>query len=406
MANVDAAQKLRELADTQASLRRLAVLIASGAAPETVFAAVTEEALRHFGGGTARTIRYELDGSATLVANQGTIGPHVRVGERWEGYPATGLTATVRDTGRAARVDNYRDVTGGEPYWREGLSSAVGMPIHVNGRLWGMIAVGSGSGPLPPDTEQRMTEFTDLLATAVASAQSRAELIASRARIVAASDEARRRIERDLHDGAQQRLIGLALRLRTAAEASAQADDARTEISNVATELVEVIDDLREMSRGIHPAILSEKGLLPALRDLARRSAVAVDVHVRLDGRLPEPIEVGAYYVVCETLANVAKHARASVVEVDAEISADTLHLRVRDDGIGGAQPAGGSGLTGLRDRVEALGGTFALHSPAGRGTTIWCELPTTLGPRIPGLAFHSVNEATPPNPDSRPGNY
>jgi len=405
MANVEAAQKLRELADTQASLRRLAVLIASGAAPETVFAAVTEEALRHFGGGTARTIRYELDGSATLVANQGTIGPHVRVGERWEGYPATGLTATVRHTGRAARVDDYRDVTGGEPYWREGLSSAVGMPIHVNGRLWGMIAVGSGSGPLPPDTEQRMTEFTDLLATAVASAQSRAELIASRARIVAASDEARRRIERDLHDGAQQRLIGLVLRLRTAAEASAQADDARTEISNVATELVEVIDDLREMSRGIHPAILSEKGLLPALRDLARRSAVAVDVHVRLDGRLPEPIEVGAYYVVCETLANVAKHARASVVEVDAEISADTLHLRVRDDGIGGAQPAGGSGLTGLRDRVEALGGTFALHSPAGRGTTIWCELPTTLGPRIPGLAFHSVNEAI-PNPDSGPGNF
>ncbi len=362
MANVEAAQKLRELADTQASLRRLAVLIASGAAPETVFAAVTEEALRHFGGGTARTIRYELDGSATLVANQGTTGPHVRVGERWEEYPATGLTATVLRTGRAARVDDYRDVTGGEPYWREGLSSAVGMPIHVNGRLWGMIAVGSGCGPLPPDTEQRMTELTDLLATAVASAQSRAELSASRARIVAASDEARRRIERDLHDGAQQRLIGLVLRLRTAAEASVQADDARTEIANVATELLEVIDDLREMSRGIHPAILSEKGLLPALRDLARRSAVAVDVHVRL--------------------------------------------VRVRDDGVGGAQPAGGSGLTGLRDRVEALGGTFALHSPAGRGTTIWCELPTTLGPGIPGLAFHSVNEATPRNPDSRPGNF
>jgi signal transduction histidine kinase len=388
MANVEAAQKLHELADTQASLRRLAVLIASGAAPETVFAAVTKEALRHFGGGTARTIRYELDGSATLVANEGTTGPHVRVGERWEGYPATGLTATVRRTGRAARVDNYRDVTGGEPYWQEGLRSAVGMPIHVNGRLWGMIAVGSGCGPLPPDTEQRMTEFTDLLATAVASAQSRAELIASRARIVAASDEARRRIERDLHDGAQQRLIGLALRLRTAAETSAQADDARTEITNVATELLDVIDDLREISRGIHPAILSNKGLLPALRDLARRSAVPVEVHVQLDGRLPEPIEVAAYYVVCETLANVVKHARASVVEVDAEISADMLRLCVRDDGIGGAQPARGSGFTGLRDRVEALGGTFTLHSPVGGGTTIRCELPTTLGRGYPDSHF------------------
>jgi signal transduction histidine kinase len=387
MANVEA-QKLRELADTQASLRRLAVLIASGAAPETVFAAVTKEALRHFGGGTARTIRYELDGSATLVANEGTTGPHVRVGERWEGYPATGLTATVRRTGRAARVDDYHDVTGGEPYWREGLRSAVGMPIHVNGRLWGMIAVGSGCGPLPPDTEQRMTEFTDLLATAVASAQNRAELMASRARIVAASDEARRRIERDLHDGAQQRLIGLAFRLRTAAETSAQSDDARIEITNVATELLDVIDDLREMSRGIHPAILSKRGLLPALRDLARRSAVPVDLRVRLDGRLPEPIEVGAYYVVGETLANVAKHARASVVEVDAEISADTLRLRVNDDGIGGAQPARGSGLIGLRDRVEALGGTFALHSPVGCGTTICCEFPTTLSRGYPDSHF------------------
>src|SRR5258705_1303360 len=130
MANVGPAQKLRELADRQASWRRLGVLTASGAAPETVFAAVTEEALRHFGGGTARTIRYELDGSVTLVANQGTTGPHVRVGERWEEYPATGLTATVLRTGRAARVDDYRDVTGGEPYWRVGLRPALGEPIR------------------------------------------------------------------------------------------------------------------------------------------------------------------------------------------------------------------------------------------------------------------------------------
>src|SRR5258707_13495306 len=150
MANVEAAQKLRELADTQASLRRLAVLIASGAAPETVFAAVTEEALRHFGGGTARTIRYELDGSTTLVANQGTTGPHVGVGERWEEYPATGLTATVRRTGRAARVDDYRDVTGGEPYWRGGLGSAGGRARHRNGRRWGMMGGGTGGGPVPP----------------------------------------------------------------------------------------------------------------------------------------------------------------------------------------------------------------------------------------------------------------
>src|SRR5258708_12468457 len=155
MADVGAAQKLRELADTQASLRRLAVLIASGAAPETVFAAVTEEALRHFGGGTARTIRYELDGSATLVANQGTIGPHVRVGERWEGYPATGLTATVRHTGRAARVDDYRDVTGGEPYWRGGPGPPAGVPSPPTPPPSAINPLASRGPPSPPHSPPR-----------------------------------------------------------------------------------------------------------------------------------------------------------------------------------------------------------------------------------------------------------
>ncbi len=167
-------------AHTQAALRRLATLVARGEPPEAVFAAATSEALRYFGGGTARMIRYETDGTATLLANEGTTGPHVRVGEHWEGYPPTGLTATVRRTGQAARVDDYRDVPGGEPYLREGLRSAVALPIHVDGRLWGAIAVGSGQGPLPPDTEHRMTEFTDLVATAVANAQNRAALEASR----------------------------------------------------------------------------------------------------------------------------------------------------------------------------------------------------------------------------------
>jgi signal transduction histidine kinase len=376
IANAQAEQKLRELVDTQASLRRLAMLVARGEAPEAVFAAVTKEVLRHFGSGTARMIRFELDGTATLVANEGTTGPHVRVGQRWEGYPSTGLTATVLRTGRAARVDDYLDIPGGEPYLGEGLRSAAAMPVHVHGRLWGLIAVGSGQGPLPPDTEQRMTEFTDLVATAIANAQSRAELMASRARIVAASDEARRHIERDLHDGAQQRLVALALRLRSAAAAAAEHGEIRTEITDVAAELNGVLDDLREISRGIHPAILSEAGLRPALRALGRRSAIPVDMQVRVDGRLPEPVEVGAYYVVSEMLANAAKHARASVVEVNAEASGGTLRLRVRDDGIGGADPVRGSGLLGLKDRIEALGGTLFLHSPVGSGTTVSCELP------------------------------
>ena len=384
IANAEAEQRLRELADTQASLRLLAMLVARGESPEAVFAAVTREALRHFGNGTARMIRFELDGTATLVANEGTTAPHVRVGKHWEGYPPTGLTATVLRTGRAARVDDYGDIPGGEPYLAEGLRSAVAMPVHVHGRLWGMIAVGSGQGPLPHDTEQRMTEFTELVATAVANAQSRAELMTSRARIVAASDEARRRIERDLHDGAQQRLVALALRLRMAAEPSTERGEPRTEMADVAAELMGVIDDLREISRGIHPAILSKAGLRPALRALGRHSVVPVELDVRVDGRLSEPVEVGVYYVVSEMLANAEKHARASVVEVGAETSGGTLRVRVRDDGIGGADPVRGSGLLGLKDRIEALGGTFSVHSPVGRGTTVTCELPVTVGSEYP----------------------
>jgi signal transduction histidine kinase len=384
IANAEAEQRLRELADTQASLRRLAMLVARGESPGAVFAAVTRETLRHFGNDTARMIRFELDGTATLVANEGTTASHVRVGRRWEGYPATGLTATVLRTGQAARVDDYRDIPGGEPYLAEGLRSAVAMPVHVYGRLWGMIAVGSGQGPLPPDTEQRMTEFTELVATAVANAQSRAELMTSRARIVAASDEARRRIERDLHDGAQQRLLTLALKLRMAAEPSTERGEPRTEMADAAAELMGVIDDLREISRGIHPAILSKAGLRPALRALGRRSVVPVELDVRVDGRFSEPVEVGIYYVVSEMLANAEKHARASVVEVSAEAADGMLRVRVRDDGIGGADPVRGSGLLGLKDRIEALGGTFSVHSPVGRGTTVTCEVPVTADPDYP----------------------
>jgi signal transduction histidine kinase len=376
-----AEQELRELADTQAALRRLATLVARGAPPEVVFAGATREALRHSGNGTARMIRFELDGTATLVANEGETTPDVRVGERWVGYPPNGLTATVRRTGRAARVDDYSALEGGEATLHEGIRSAVAVPIHVDGRLWGMLAV--GPGPLPPHLERRLAEFTHLVATAVANAQNRAELITSRARIVAASDQARRRIERDLHDGAQQSLLTLALRLRWLAPPSDD-DEVSAEITDVAAGLMDVIDELREICRGIHPAILSSAGLRPALRALGRRSAVPVDMDVRIEGRLPEPVEVGAYYVISEMLTNAAKHAHASSVEVDAEASGGTLRLRVSDDGVGGADPSRGSGLVGLKDRIEALGGTFFLHSPAGGGTTVRCELPVAAGAEQP----------------------
>ena len=376
IANAEAEERLRLLADTQAALRRLAMLVAQGEPPEVVFIAVTKEVLRHFGGGTARMIRYEPDGGATLIANEGTSGPHVRLGMRWEGYPANGLTETVRRTGRPARVDDYDGVPGGEPYLREGLRSAVGMPILVNGRLWGMIAVGSGQGALPAGVEQRMMEFTDLVGTAIANAQSRAELMSSRARVVAAFDEARRRIERDLHDGAQQSLVALGLKLRSAAVGPLDSEETRREFTEAADGLMRLNDELREMSRGIHPAILSEAGLRPALGSLGRRMSIPVDLDVRVDERLPEPVEVAAYYFVSEMLTNAVKHARASTVQVAADVADGLLRIRVCDDGVGGADPTRGTGLVGLKDRVEAIGGTFAVHSPRGRGTTVRCGLP------------------------------
>ena len=202
----------------------------------------------------------------------------------------------------------------------------------------------------------------------MANAHSRAELISSRARIVAAADEARRRIERDLHDGAQQRLVALALRLRSASLENDHQQGVRDEVAAVAADIMVVIDELRELSRGIHPAVLSDSGLRPALRALARRSPVPVELDLRIDGRLPQPVEIGAYYVVSEALTNAVKHGGASLVEVGAGAADGVFRLRIRDDGVGGADPARGSGLLGLKDRIEALGGTFELVSRLARG--------------------------------------
>src|SRR5580704_13533513 len=264
--------------------------------------------------------------------------------------------------GRRGRVER-RGGPGRRRPARAGHPVDGGQPDHRRGPIVGR--------------RDRMADFTELAATAVGNAESRAELTASRARIVAAADQTRRRIERDLHDGTQQRLVSLGLELRLA-QSMVPADqrELEAEIGKVADELTGVVEDLREIARGIHPAILSEGGLGPALRTLARRAAVAVELEIAAIGRLPEPVEVAAYYVISETLTNATRHARASVVAVDAEASGGTLRLCVRDDGIGGADPLRGSGLTGLKDRIEALGGTFSVHSPAGGGTTVSCELP------------------------------
>jgi signal transduction histidine kinase len=260
---------------------------------------------------------------------------------------------------------------------RLGVVSTVVSPIVVQGRLWGAMTVSSTDGLLPVDMEGRLENFTDLVATAIANADSRAELAASRRRIVAASDDARRRIERDLHDGTQQRLVSLGLAVRAAeAHIATAAADVRAELARIATGLADAIDDLQELSRGIHPAILAQGGLGPALRTLARRSAIPVELDVTTDARFPEPIEVAAYYVVSEALANATKHAQASQIQVSLAVSDGRLLLSIRDNGVGGANPARGSGLVGLTDRVEALSGSLQLRSRVGAGTHITAELP------------------------------
>ena len=367
------------LAEEQAALRRVATLVAQSTAPAEVFEAVTREVGLRSGADLARMERYEADGTVTGVARWGREGDPLAVGTR---IPLEGVSiaALVRPTGRPVRVDSFSQASGpiAEEARALGIRSSVGCPIVVGGRLWGVIAASSRRGsPFPPDTESQMAEFTELVATAIANAESRSALAASRARVVAAADETRRRIERDLHDGIQQRLVSLGLELRMAqSEVAAVAPALGQELSRVAEELKGAIDDLREVSQGIHPAALSEGGLGPALRTLARRSAVPVDLELGAEDRLPEPVEVAAYYVISEALTNTAKHARASHARVAVQQRDGVLWLSVGDDGVGGAEPARGSGLIGLRDRVEALGGSIQVTSRSGEGTVIAVELP------------------------------
>jgi signal transduction histidine kinase len=360
-------------------LRRVATLVARGTRPEEVFAAVVEEVGQLLPVEYAGMSRYESDGTVTAIADWGRAGEIIPTGSRRR-VGGKNLGTIVAQTGRSVRIDGNADSSGplGLAARKIGIRSAVGTPIIVEGRLWGMIAAGSsGEQPLPADTEARLANFTELLATAIANAESRADLAASRARIVAAADDARRRIERDLHDGTQQQLVSLGLKVRAAQAAlPPHLGQLERELSCIAEGLASMFDQLREISHGIHPAILSEKGLKPALRALARRSAVPVELDLHAERRLPDHVEVAAYYVVSEALTNVAKHAHAFVVHVELEAHDAILRLAITDDGIGGADPGRGSGLVGLSDRIAALGGTLQVASPAGDGTTLRIEVP------------------------------
>ena len=374
--------ELRLLAGEQAALRRVATLVARRVAPFELFGVVAAEVGGLLVADATWLFRYESDGTFTVVAADGArAASRLPIGAGLPLVDGT-LLATVTQTSRAARMDDHTEGSSQIAATASdlGIRSLVGAPIVVDDRVWGVMALAWGRAELPPPgIEDRLTEFTELVATAIANADSRAQLAASRARVVAAGDESRRRIERDLHDGTQQRLVSLGLELR-AAEATVPSElpALRRQIAHAATGLAGAVEDLQEIARGIHPAILSKGGLGPALRTLARRSAVPVELAMSPDRRLHERAEAASYYVVAEALANTAKHAGASVVRISADFEeeAGLVRLSIRDDGVGGADPDRGSGLVGLRDRVEALGGTVAMASPPGEGTSLVVEIP------------------------------
>jgi signal transduction histidine kinase len=369
--------ELSRLADEHAALRRVASLVAGGAAPERVFAAVTEEVAGLLPVDFTVLNRYELGGSVTVVAGWQRSGGIVPVGTRLV-LEDTTLSRLVSERGRPAKLDSLVDTPGplAAAAREAGCRSGVASPIIVDGRLWGVMIAACRRRP-PRDIETHLADFTELVATAIANAESRAELAASRARVVAAADESRRRIERDLHDGTQQRLVSLGLELRaTEASVPPELTEVKEQLARFALGLSTVVTDLQDISRGIHPAILSKGGLAPAIKMLARRSAVPVDLDLRVDRRLPDRIEVAAYYVVSEALTNTAKHARASGVRVEVKADDEVMEISIRDDGVGGADPTAGSGLMGLRDRVETLGGKVRISSAARVGTSLLVTIP------------------------------
>jgi signal transduction histidine kinase len=377
-----AQHELSRLAEEQAALRRVATLVAcQGTVEEEIFSTVAEEVARLLRADRGVVCRYEPDGTMTVAAFSASGDGMLSVGTQVE-LAGDSVAALVQQSGRPSRIDSYENLSGPVVELASTLGAAprstVGAPILVEGRVWGAIlASTTAPEPLAEETESRLMGFAELVATAISNAVARAELNASRARIVAAADETRRRIERDMHDGAQQRLISLALELRAAAgKRTAGPDELRGDLARAANAVTVALDELREISRGIHPAVLSKGGLAPALRALARRTTIPVELEISTHGRFAEHIEVAGYYVVSELLTNAVKHARASVVRVAVEELNGRLHLSIRDDGVGGADPARGSGLIGLRDRVEAMTGTIVVDSPAGAGTAVLISLP------------------------------
>jgi signal transduction histidine kinase len=372
-------EELGRLVEEQAALRRVATLVAYGEPPAAVFAAVAREVGQVLGADLTRLLRYEPDEATTVISVWGGPEDLLPADTCWT-IVGSNIPSMVLHKCGPARMDCFaRAVSPLCVYLRQhGVLSGVGTPITVDGRCWGvMTAFSTCDRLLPPDAETRICAFTDLVAAAIVNANTRADLIASRARIVTAADEARRRIERDLHDGTQQRLVSLAMELRSLEHSMPATDTAtRTWMAKLGKDLSEALEDLRETAHGIHPGSVTKAGFVSAIKGLASKSAVPVTFDTHIEKRLPDSVAVAAYYVVAESLTNAAKHSHATKVNVEANVSDGRLVLLVRDDGQGGADPSRGSGLAGLTDRIEALHGTMEIVSPPGEGTRLKVQLP------------------------------
>jgi signal transduction histidine kinase len=370
----------RALADEQAALRRVATLVATGVQPSRVFGQVTEEVARLLGMPGASVLRYGDAHTATVVggwSEDGTLS--LPVGSTFD-LDGDTVVAKVLRSGSPQRVDRYQETKGdlSETLQRSGYRAAVAAPVTVAGRLWGALAAATRSAEqLPEGLEQRLCDFAELVAQALANADAREQLAASRARIVEAGDVERRRLERNLHDGAQQRLVALALDL-TLIGVTLEKDPPAARKSLVAAQdqLAQGLDELRELARGIHPTVLTERGLGPALQALIKRSPVPVEIAELPEQRLAGQVEAAVYYVAAEAITNVAKYARASHVIVSVHLRNGRATLTVSHNGVGGADAALGTGLRGLVDRVEALDGRLYVDSPRDRGTLIRAEIP------------------------------
>ena len=376
-------RRLEALLAEQAALRRVATLVVRDTPAPQLFDSVCEELGCVLNVKSTDMIRYESEDSAVVVGAWAAGGtPSFPVGER---IPVEGETVTAKlwRTGCTQRVNDYAGVEGElAARLREfGIRSVIGAPITVAGRLWGgIMATSSEPHSFPPDTEQRIGNFAELVTAALANVDAREQLAASRARIVAAGDEARRRIERDLHDGAQQRLVSLALNLRLIHSRLEDGFEVGGELEAARVQLDEAIQELRDLAQGIHPSVLSERGLGPALTALAKRAPMPVDLDVA-DEDLPLELQTTAYFVAAEALTNAAKHARCGRVAIRASVEDGHFTVEVRDDGVGGTDPMLGSGLRGLADRLSAFGGALEVESPEGVGTTVRARIAVAAAP-------------------------